>query len=76
MKKADSSCGESMKNICAGIGEELDSPRCRRIRAHIRRCPNCSAYLESLRMTIGLYRAYPTPSHTPVKLKLPPPRKR
>jgi hypothetical protein len=75
MSKTGPTCRESIKQICAGIGEELNSPRCRQIRSHIRGCSNCSAYLEALRKTIGLYRAYPTPKHSPRRLKFRPSRK-
>ena len=76
MKKSSPTCRETYKTICAGIGEELDSPRCREIRAHIRGCRDCSTYLKELKTTIGLYRAYPTPKHSRFKLKLPRSRKR
>jgi len=31
------------------------------IKAHLRRCPNCTAYLDSLKKTILLYRRVPCP---------------
>jgi len=70
MKNLPPSCRETYREICAGIGEELNSERCRAIRKHIRGCANCTAYLAGLKKTIGLYRAYPTPKHTPLRYTL------
>jgi len=71
MKKLSPTCRESYREICAGIGEDLGSARCRAIRAHIRGCSNCLSYLEGLKKTISLYRAYPTPKHKPLRYTLP-----
>jgi predicted anti-sigma-YlaC factor YlaD len=47
---------------------ELLSPACREIRKHLKRCPNCTAYLDSLKKTVLLYRRYPD-SHTPAIMR-------
>ncbi len=55
-------CSDVYLYICTNLDQNLNSARCRRIKAHIAECPDCSAYLDSLRKTIYLYRAYPTPT--------------
>lgn len=55
------SCRQVYQHICEHLDEDLSSPRCRRIRQHIEGCPDCKEYLESLKKTVVLYRAVPTP---------------
>ncbi|MCX6136333.1 MAG: hypothetical protein NTV54_02405 [Ignavibacteriales bacterium] len=54
-------CRSVYKHICENLDADIDSAKCRRIRAHIEECENCTAYLDSLKKTVYLYRAYPTP---------------
>jgi anti-sigma factor RsiW len=55
-------CGDVYLHICDHLDEDLASPRCRQIKRHLDECPNCRAYLDSLKKTIVLYRALPEPS--------------
>jgi predicted anti-sigma-YlaC factor YlaD len=57
-------CREVYKYVCTNLDQNLNSARCRRIKKHLSECPDCAAYLDSLRKTISLYREYPTP-HVP-----------
>jgi predicted anti-sigma-YlaC factor YlaD len=59
MKKKSVKCREVFNYICDNLDERMDSPQCRAIHSHLARCPNCLAYLDSLKKTIHLYRAYP-----------------
>jgi anti-sigma factor RsiW len=61
MKKKPVTCKEVFNHICENLDEKINSPQCREIRRHLDRCPNCVAYLDSLKKTIRLYRAYPQP---------------
>jgi hypothetical protein len=54
-------CGDVYLHICDNLDEDIHSERCRQIKQHLAECPNCSAYLTSLKKTIGLYRALPPP---------------
>ena len=56
------SCRQVYQHICDHLDEDLASPRCRRIRHHLEGCPDCMAYLDSLKKTIILYRSAPTPT--------------
>ncbi len=60
-------CNDVYLYICTNLDQNLNSARCRRIKRHIAECPDCSAYLDSLRKTISLYREYPTP-HIPLSV--------
>jgi RNA polymerase sigma-70 factor (ECF subfamily) len=61
MKKKRVTCKEVFNHICENLDEKINSPQCREIRRHLDRCPNCVAYLDSLKKTIRLYRAFPQP---------------
>ena len=54
-------CGDVAKHLCGNLDEGMHSEYCREIRKHLSRCPNCTAYLDSLKKTISLYRAVPGP---------------
>ena len=64
MKKKRVSCKEIAKYVCGELDEHIDSPKCREIKKHMEACPNCTAYLDSLKKTVRLYREYPNPSVT------------
>jgi anti-sigma factor RsiW len=79
MKKKAVTCKEVFNHICENLDEKINSPQCREIRRHLDRCPNCVAYLDSLKKTIRLYRGYPQPRlpekarknlHTQLKVQL------
>jgi hypothetical protein len=54
-------CRSAYKHICQNLDADINSSQCREIRAHIESCSNCTAYLDSVKKTVYLYRAYPTP---------------
>ncbi len=54
-------CEDVLEHICVNLDEELNSPNCEQIRVHINECPDCYAYLKSLKTTINLYKDYPSP---------------
>ncbi|MBI5021850.1 MAG: hypothetical protein HZB59_10480 [Ignavibacteriales bacterium] len=58
-KKIDTKCGDVFTYICDKLDQNIDSPKCRIIKKHLDECPKCTAYLDSLKRTILLYRAYP-----------------
>jgi len=60
-------CSDVYLYVCTNLDQNLNSARCRRIKKHIAECPDCSAYLDSLRKTIHLYKEYPTP-HIPASV--------
>jgi anti-sigma factor RsiW len=54
-------CTDVYLHICDNLDQDINSPRCRAIKKHIASCPDCMAYLESLKTTVTLYRALPAP---------------
>ncbi len=56
------------KHLCDNLDSKLDSESCRRIKAHLKECKNCTALLDSLKKTVSLYRSYPAPT-LPAKAK-------
>lgn len=54
----DSTAKERILNICAELGEDLDSPGCQALREYVKTCPNCEAFVDSVKKTIRLYQQY------------------
>lgn len=52
-------CPDMVERICAELGENIDSEVCTEIRQHLATCPDCSAYVDSLKKTVYLYRQLP-----------------
>lgn len=61
MKKHRVRCGNVVRYICDNLDEGLNSRRCREIRRHLKNCPNCTAYLDSLKKTVSLYKSVRNP---------------
>nr|BCX01357.1 MAG: hypothetical protein KatS3mg041_1403 [Bacteroidota bacterium] len=49
-------CRQYIEQLCEHFEEALSRPECARLREHLEACPECRAYLNSLRETIRLYR--------------------
>ncbi len=61
MKKRTLNCNKVHDKLCSSLDEDLNSPRCLEIKRHLKHCPNCQAYLDSLKKTIKFYCEYPEP---------------
>ena len=46
-------------HLCENLDHKLNSPKCRKIKKLLDNCPECFAYLKSLKTTVDLYRLYP-----------------
>jgi len=57
-------CSEVYRHICDNLDQRLRTRRCREIRLHLGACPDCRAYLASLKSTVVLYRSVPSPGLT------------
>lgn len=51
-------CKEVMSHICDNLGEELNSPRCLAIKAHLEECSDCQTYFKNIETTISFYKLY------------------
>ena len=54
-------CRQVYHHLCENLDQDLESPQCREIKRHLKSCPDCHAYLESLKGAVGLYRQTPVP---------------
>ena len=61
MKKKTVCCSDVLNHICEELDTKLTSAKCRELKRHLEQCPNCTAYLDSLRKTIMLYSSTPNP---------------
>ncbi|MDQ7052258.1 MAG: hypothetical protein Q9P14_05000 [candidate division KSB1 bacterium] len=52
-------CPEILEQICAELKENIDSPICQDLKKHLEGCPECRAYVDSLKKTVYLYRHLP-----------------
>ncbi len=52
-----------LREICEKVDQDLSSPTCKNLREHLSSCPFCSAYYDSLKETILLYRKYDEKLH-------------
>lgn len=65
MKRSGTHCKDVALYICENLDENLSSRRCRQIRNHLAHCPNCTAYLDSVKKTVSLYKRVKTPHLRP-----------
>lgn len=61
MKPVTGKCRAVLQHVCENLDENLASKKCREIRQHLDGCADCRMYLESLKQTVLLYKAYPAP---------------
>jgi anti-sigma factor RsiW len=54
LRRKDLVCQEAIELLTEYLEGTLSRRRRRRLKAHLDACPNCSAYLEQIRMTIRL----------------------
>ncbi len=58
MKIENLSCKTVIEYICDNLGEDLDSPRCKKIKEHLDGCDSCNEYFGSVKQTIEFYKRY------------------
>ena len=54
-------CKHVLLHICENLDADLHSAKCREVRKHITQCPDCAAYLDSVKKTVSLYASAPIP---------------
>lgn len=55
-------CKQTLKYICENLDQKINSSKCREIGKHFDSCPDCKTYLDSLKKTVSLYKAYKNPT--------------
>jgi len=45
-------CKKVLKKLCEDLGGNLDSPFCKEVEAHLQICPQCWAYVNSIKNTV------------------------
>lgn len=58
-------CKRVYEYICENLDADMKSAKCRAIKRHLEACPDCDAYLDSLKKTILLYKLEPSPRVPP-----------
>lgn len=53
------------KKVCDFIDGELDEVTCDEIQKHIKACPKCRVYVDSVRKTIVFYQVKDSPKRLP-----------
>lgn len=59
MKKKITRCSDVLDHICEELDTKLSTAKCRELKRHLAKCPNCTTYLDSLKKTITLYSSVP-----------------
>jgi hypothetical protein len=58
MKQQKVTCKDVMHHVCESLGEDLESPQCTAIKAHLDECDGCQSYFKSVEATIDFYKKY------------------
>lgn len=58
MKKIQVTCKDVMHHVCGSLGEDLNSPQCAALKAHLDECSGCQNYFSSVKSTIDFYQKY------------------
>ncbi|NUQ82534.1 MAG: hypothetical protein HUU10_13050 [Bacteroidetes bacterium] len=48
-------CRRIIDEMCERMGEDMTSPHCRELMKHVEDCPDCKAYLQSLKKTVKVF---------------------
>ncbi|MFZ0390245.1 MAG: hypothetical protein WAN36_07270 [Calditrichia bacterium] len=55
--------------LCGYLGQDLNHPMCRELLLHVEECPECRIYLDTVKMTVSLYRDCNESHPVPVAVK-------
>lgn len=55
-------CKKTYRYICENLDANLNSPICVEIKKHLDHCPDCTAYLDTLKKTVLLYKNQKSPT--------------
>ncbi len=47
---------ETFQKLCDDLSTDIDAELCEEVKEHLKDCPECSVYVDTLRQTVYLYR--------------------
>ena len=59
---------EVIKQICDQMGENLDAPFCKEVTDHLKECPNCRIYFDTVKKTVVLCREMEEKQNIPAEM--------
>lgn len=61
-----------INELCNYLGQDLDHPMCKELIQHVSDCPECKFYLDTVKMTVNIFRdthiSEPVPDQVKEKL--------
>ena len=45
-----------MNEFCTYLGQDLEHPMCKELKRHIAECPHCQEYLQSIKLTVKIFK--------------------
>lgn len=52
-------CPEMLDRICSELQEDIESEVCQELKLHLDECPDCKAYVDSLKKTVIMFHSVP-----------------
>ncbi|TKJ41096.1 hypothetical protein CEE37_05360 [candidate division LCP-89 bacterium B3_LCP] len=52
-------CRPIMERLCEALDEDVSSPICQELQAHLDACPDCSLQVDTIKRTVEIYRSLP-----------------
>jgi predicted anti-sigma-YlaC factor YlaD len=60
---------KTIHEICTYLGQDLDHPMCKELIQHLKECPACRFYLDTVKLTVNLFRETHPSKPVPEDLK-------
>ncbi len=58
-----------VNELCQYLGEDLDHPMCKELMQHVEECPECRFYIDTVKMTVNVFRDTHTSKPVPDDVK-------
>jgi len=58
-----------LDELCDYLGEDLDHPMCQELIQHVQECPECKFYLDTIKLTVNIFRETHPSSPVPKDVK-------
>lgn len=47
---------KTVLEICNYLGQDIDHPMCKELIQHLKECPTCQFYLDTVKLTVNVFR--------------------